>query len=109
MGALVAVSSLHSAWLAQRAVSGLQACFCCLTVLQEIASFEGFNSPWYKQLLFVVLGVCTLGVLFLVAKWSVKVRTALRLSKCPLKQAKFVRVTVSGCRSTAAIRLPHTR
>lgn len=66
----------------------------CLHV-QEIVSFEGFTSPWYKQLLFLVLGVCTFGVLFLVAKWSLRVRTALRLSRCPLKQAKFVRVTVS--------------
>lgn len=63
--------------------------------MQEILSFEGFTSPWYKQLLFLVLGVCTFGVLFLVAKWSLRVRTALRLSRCPLKQAKFVRVTVS--------------
>lgn len=61
---------------------------------KEILSFEGFTSPWYKQLLFLVLGVCTFGVLFLVAKWSLRVRTALRLSRCPLKQAKFVRVTL---------------
>jgi hypothetical protein len=67
-----------------------------LLVLQEIRSFEGFNSPWYKQLLFVLLGICTFGLLFLVAKWSLRVRTALRLSRCPLKQAKFVRVTVRG-------------
>eukprot|EP00878_Enallax_costatus_P032379 GHUV01035581.1.p2 GENE.GHUV01035581.1~~GHUV01035581.1.p2 ORF type:complete len:123 (+),score=19.85 GHUV01035581.1:138-506(+) len=71
---------------------------------KEIASFEGFTSPWYKQLLFIVLGICTFGVLFLVAKWSMKARTALRFSKCPLQQAKFVRVTVSGVRGTAATR-----
>lgn len=64
--------------------------------LQEIDAFEGFVSPWYKQLLFILLGVCSAGLLFLIAKWSVGIRTALRLSRCPLKLAKFVRVTVSS-------------
>jgi len=69
---------------------------CSALGLQDIQSLEGFRSPWYKQLLFFTLGICTLGILFLVCKWSVKVRTALRLSRCPLKVAKFVRVTVSS-------------
>jgi hypothetical protein len=73
--------------------------------MQEIRSFEGFNSPWYKQLLFVLLGICTFGLLFLVAKWSLRVRTALRLSRCPLKQAKFVRVTVRGPHCMMACRV----
>eukprot|EP00879_Flechtneria_rotunda_P022274 GHRR01023500.1.p1 GENE.GHRR01023500.1~~GHRR01023500.1.p1 ORF type:complete len:171 (+),score=28.77 GHRR01023500.1:311-823(+) len=62
---------------------------------KEIMSLEGFQSPWYKQLLFVVLGICTFGLMFLISKWSLKVRTALRLRHCPLKEASYVRVTVS--------------
>jgi hypothetical protein len=71
------------------------ACTCYAGVLcREILCFEGYRSPWYKQLLFVVLGVCTGGVLFLVAKWSLTVRTALRLKRCRLADAQFVRTTV---------------
>jgi hypothetical protein len=51
----------------------------------------------------VLLGICTFGLLFLVAKWSLRVRTALRLSRCPLKQAKFVRVTVRGLYSITVL------
>lgn len=61
---------------------------------REILSFEGFRSPWYKQLLFVVLGLCTGGLLFLIAKWSLTVRTVLRLERCMLKDAQYVRTTV---------------
>lgn len=62
---------------------------------RDILSFEGFNTPWYKQLLFIALGVCTGGLLFLVAKWSLRVRIALRLRWCRLKDAQFVLTTVS--------------
>lgn len=62
---------------------------------RDILRFEGFRSPWYKQLLFAVLGVCTAGVLFLVAKWSLTVRVVLRLKRCRLKDAQYVRTVVS--------------
>eukprot|EP00879_Flechtneria_rotunda_P018825 GHRR01019759.1.p1 GENE.GHRR01019759.1~~GHRR01019759.1.p1 ORF type:complete len:982 (+),score=342.10 GHRR01019759.1:311-3256(+) len=67
---------------------------------KEIMSLEGFQSPWYKQLLFVVLGICTFGLMFLISKWSLKVRTALRLRHCPLKEASYVRVTLQEGRVT---------
>jgi hypothetical protein len=63
---------------------------------RDVASFEGFCSPWYKQLLFVVAGVCTGGLLWLLAKWSLRVRTLLRLARCPLRDAQYVRTTVSA-------------
>jgi hypothetical protein len=65
-----------------------------VALCREILCFEGYRSPWYKQLLFVVLGVCTGGVLFLIAKWSLTVRTVLRLKRCRLADAQFVRTTV---------------
>lgn len=68
----------------------------CLVCCRDILCFEGFRSPWYKQLLFAVLGVCTGGLLFLVAKWSLTVRIVLRLQRCSLKQAQYVRTTVSA-------------
>lgn len=66
---------------------------------RAILCLEGFRSPWYKQLLFAVLGVCTGGLLFLVAKWSLTVRIVLRLKRCSLKEAQYVRTTVgASCR-----------
>jgi hypothetical protein len=63
---------------------------------QEIRSFEGFYRPLDKQLLFYVLGVLSLGLVFLLAKWSPRVHIALNLKRCALKDATFVRITVSG-------------
>lgn len=61
---------------------------------RDVASFEGFCCPWQKQLLFVVAGLCTGGLLWLLAKWSLRVRTLLRLRRCPLRDAQYVRTTV---------------
>jgi hypothetical protein len=61
---------------------------------RDILCFQGFRSPWYKQLLFAFLGICTGGLLFLVAKWSLTVRIVLQLKRCRLKEAQYVRTTV---------------
>eukprot|EP00775_Hariotina_reticulata_P010483 gene10483-10642_t len=94
---------MHGYGATGQASAGLQQQYmlvCPAFELQDIQSLEGFRSPWYKQLLFFTLGICTCGILFLVCKWSVKVRTALRLSTCSLKVAKFVRVTLQDGRSS---------
>lgn len=64
------------------------------THLQEILSFEGFFSPVWKRVLYIVLGICTFGIVFLLAKWSSKVAVFLRLSRCALHRADWVKVTV---------------
>jgi hypothetical protein len=73
---------------------------------QEIRSFEGFYVPWEKQLLFYALGVLSFGLVFLLAKWSPKVHIALNLRRCPLKEATFVRITVSSPRPKNRQRRP---
>lgn len=63
---------------------------------QEIASFQGFNSPWWKTLLYYLVGVLTAGVSFLVCKWSPRVHILLSLSPCALRDAQYVRIRVSA-------------
>jgi len=80
--------SMHGYSAADQVSAGLQQQYmlvCSALGLQDIQSLEGFRSPWYKQLLVFNVGDMHIGVLFLVCKWSVKVRTALRLSRCQLK------------------------
>lgn len=79
--------------------------------VQEIQSFEGFYAPVEKQLVFYVLGLLSGGLLFLLAKWSPKVHIALSLRRCRLKDATFVRITVSayGRRLPVAVVSTHNR
>lgn len=51
----------------------------------------------------MVLGVCTGGVLFLIAKWFLAVRILLRLKRCALRDATFVRTTVSHAKRTPGL------
>lgn len=73
--------------------------------LQDILSFEGFWAPWWKQLLFYLLGFCTFGLAFLIAKWLPKVQVALQYSKCRLKDATYVRITVSSSQYLSSVDL----
>jgi hypothetical protein len=64
---------------------------------QDIRSFEGYSAPLYKKLfIFYPLGVLSCGLLLLAAKWSPRLRAWLTLSRCHLKDAQYVRVTVRG-------------
>ncbi|EFJ40236.1 hypothetical protein VOLCADRAFT_108270 [Volvox carteri f. nagariensis] len=59
---------------------------------KDIASFEGFRSPWWKKLLYYLVGVLTAGFSFLLCKWSPRLHIFLSLSPCALKDAQYVRV-----------------
>lgn len=61
---------------------------------RDIASFEGFITPLWKQFVFYILGLISGGVVFLCAKWSLKMKVALTLTACPLPEAEWVLVTL---------------
>ncbi|GBF98967.1 hypothetical protein Rsub_11553, partial [Raphidocelis subcapitata] len=61
---------------------------------KEIRSFEGFEAPLGKRLLFYFLGFISVGLVFLLSKWSPRVRMLLRLRRCHLRDAEFVRITL---------------
>lgn len=63
---------------------------------QEIRSFQGYYAPFHKTVLYYAIGVLTLGISFLVCKWSPRLHILLTLSQCPLRDAQFVRITVSA-------------
>ncbi|KXZ43114.1 hypothetical protein GPECTOR_102g67 [Gonium pectorale] len=65
---------------------------------EEIASFQGFHSPWWKKLLYYLVGLCTAGFSFLVCKWSPRLHILLSLSPCSLKQAQYVRIRLTDGR-----------
>ncbi|PNW86612.1 hypothetical protein CHLRE_02g093700v5 [Chlamydomonas reinhardtii] len=65
---------------------------------EDIASFEGFHSPWWKKLLYYFVGLITAGFSFLMCKWSPRVHIFLSLSPCPLRDAQYVRIRLADGR-----------
>ncbi|GLI67792.1 hypothetical protein VaNZ11_012078 [Volvox africanus] len=65
---------------------------------EEIDSFEGFGSPWWKKLVYYLVGVLTAGFSFLLCKWSPRLHILLSLSPCALKDAQYVRVRLADGR-----------
>ncbi|EFN58732.1 hypothetical protein CHLNCDRAFT_140417, partial [Chlorella variabilis] len=61
---------------------------------KDIAGFQGYRSPLYRQILFWALCVLTGGLLFLLSRWFMRLRVLLALVPCPLAQAEYVVVTL---------------
>lgn len=74
--------------------------------MQDIAGFEGYESPLLRRLLFYAGGVLTCGLLFLFAHWFLELKLRLLLKPCSLQQAQYVVVTVSSrhCNDNSAQR-----
>ncbi|GAB4820540.1 hypothetical protein N2152v2_007586 [Parachlorella kessleri] len=75
---------------------------------RDIASFEGYRSTLPRRILYYAAGVASAGLLFLVAHWFLDAKLRLLLSRCSLREAHYVVVTlVDGARELVPVqRLP---
>ncbi len=67
---------------------------------------EFYRRPWYKVLLFWVLGVCSGGLVLLAALWSLSLRAWLLFERTTVDQAQFVYIQVRTrrCRRVDGVR-----
>ncbi|GFR50066.1 hypothetical protein Agub_g12208, partial [Astrephomene gubernaculifera] len=65
---------------------------------EEIASFQGYHSPWWKKLIYYIVGALTAGFSFLLCKWSPRLHILLSLTPCALRDAQYVRVKLADGR-----------
>lgn len=67
-------------------------------VLRDFRSIESFRIPIWRWVIFITLGVCSAGILFLFCHWFIDLYIFLLFSPCTIQDAQYVFITLTDKR-----------